>query len=380
MARIKARVPTSATALRALLKTAAGDYRERKERVEQAVVSWKWATGPLFSIIPFEAQRDSGPQARPLKSAPAKKRGMHEFGFDADGRLWVMRLHTESPRAAYETFVEWDEGGATTVLYGDDPKYKVPSCAARLFVTDGRPTKYLHQGPRGTLTETYHYQGNKIVCIRRKEPDQDEWIYRLEYDAKGLLSIKEKTMVIFQRRDAGRPQPRLGDLLHAIEERLYQLTPSAIRKAAERESSPFWCCALDFDSAVAWECLPPVLSLATVAERDAVPRKRRPEWRDLVWNAEAYEGLNAAYYQDAKLAALCEQANAILEQRGSGAAVSRLIVRLAKRLNEHPRKQFGKVAPEFVVYAFDRDRASTALVATCLTREQRARLRHADLL
>lgn len=380
MAVKRSRAPASATALRVLLKTAAGDYVARKRRAELAALSWKWATGPLFSIVPFQAERSSGPRARPLRSAPARKRGTFEFGFDADGRLTVMRQHAESRGAAYETFIDWDEGGATAVRYGYDPKYKVPSNAARLFIKDGRPTKYMLQGPRGTVTETYHYQDDRLVRIRLKPPGEAECVYHLKYDAEGLCAIDEGRARIFQRPARGRPRPSLSDLLQAIEQQLYVLTPPAIRKAAERQRSPVWCCALDFDGSLPGSCLPPELSLATVAERDAILHKSRRDGSALVWRAAAFEGLGAAYYEDAKLAAACEQANTILERRDSDVAVCRLLVRLAKRLNELPRSQFGDVAPEFVVYAYDRNGAPKALVTRCITTDQRTRLRRMGLL
>lgn len=192
----KANAPTSATALRALLKSAATDYATRKQRAKDAVVRWAWATGPLFSIVPFQAERRRGPTPRPLKSAPAKKTGSWQFGFEEDGRLRVIREHTDQRGGAYETFIDWDDASATFVRYDYDPKYKVPSSAARLFIDDdGRPIKCLFQGPqssRGTMSETYHYKGDRIVCIRLKPPSGAERVYRLSYDGKGLLAIDEK--------------------------------------------------------------------------------------------------------------------------------------------------------------------------------------------
>ncbi len=61
-------------------------------------------------------------------------------------------------------------------------------------------------------------------------------------------------------------------------------------------------------------------------------------------------------------------------------SASRLLVRVAKRLNALPSKSFGVVADEFVVYAFDRNEPATKLVVSSLTPRKLAALERLRLL
>lgn len=181
--------PKSLAALKRLMSAATSEYAARKARAQAAVKTRAWATGELFSIVPYWLERRSGFVPKRLKAAPAKRAGQAEFGFDQEGRLRVIREHANSRGHAYETFVDWDDEGATSVRYDYDPKYKVASNVARLFVDDGRPTKYLLQSHRGPVRETYHYKGDRLVRIRHEPPGEKARVYRLSYGAKGLRSI-----------------------------------------------------------------------------------------------------------------------------------------------------------------------------------------------
>lgn len=183
--------PKSLAALKRLLSAAAKEYTARKAHAEAAVEEHAWATGPLFSIVPFQLERRAGWAPKRLKSAPAKKAGQFEFGFDRDGRLRVIRQHTDNRGHAYETFIDWDDEGATSVRYDYDPNPKVVSNVARLFVEEARPTKYLLQSKGGPVTETYQYKGDHLVRIRVDAPREKPRIYRLSHGAKGLRSIEE---------------------------------------------------------------------------------------------------------------------------------------------------------------------------------------------
>jgi hypothetical protein len=183
-------------------------------------------------------------------------------------------------------------------------------------------------------------------------------------------------MRIFERDE--RAAGSLAELLPDIEERLFARTPPAIRKAASREASPPWCCALMFDGSLS-KCLPPVLSLSTLAEREETLRKWGADGRTLIWRCAAFDGINAAYYEDAKLEAACDEANELLRRRTTTLPARKLLLRLAKRLNALPRKAFGKVAEEFVVYACDLNEPEKALVNKSLTAVQRALLKRMRL-
>ncbi len=59
---------------------------------------------------------------------------------------------------------------------------------------------------------------------------------------------------------------------------------------------------------------------------------------------------------------------------------TKLLVRLAKRLNALPVTAFGSVPAEFVVYACDRNEPATKLVTASLTARKRAALQRLRLI
>ena len=171
----------------------------------------------------------------------------------------------------------------------------------------------------------------------------------------------------------------LAELLADIEERLFIETPVAVRRGAKGWPSRPWCCALVFDGSQG-PFLPPEIALTTLAERDACLRKSKTLGRKLIWNCVAFEGIGGGWYTDRKLNAACESANELLEEAGNAFPVSRLLVRLAKRLNALPSKSFGAVADAFVVYAFDRNEPATKLLGPSLTAPKRAALERLRLI
>lgn len=174
----------------------------------------------------------------------------------------------------------------------------------------------------------------------------------------------------------------LADLLADIEERLFVEIPAAVRRGAKGWASPPWCCGLVFDGSQS-PYLPPEIALTAVAEREAYLRKsasKTVSGRKHIWNCVAFEGINAGWFNDRKLLSACSAASELLEERDTALPASRLIVRVAKRLNALPLKSFGEVADEFAVYAFDRNEPATKLLAPSLTARKRAALERLRLL
>jgi hypothetical protein len=396
--------------LPAVLTTATAAYAAGKGRAEAAIATRRWATGLVFGLLPFRVERGEPPAGRLLRSAPAKKAGACEFGFDAAGRLVVVREHTARRGHAYETFIDWDDRGATAVRYDLDPAHKAPSNAARLTVARGQPTRFELRSRHGRVLETYRYQGDRLIAIHRAAPGEAARILRVSARAAAAATPASSTAragrtaaatpasstVPAGRAAAATPAsstaravraaaatpasstaravraapagPTLAAQLAAIEDRLFALTPAAIQRAAARSAAPLWCCGLVFDSSDL--ALPPELAIATVDERAATLRQQHGATQ--IWKCTAFDGLGAAFYQDRALARAVEQVQPLLD--GAGARVRPRLVRLAQRLNALPRARFGTVAPEFVVYAFDRDAPTMTWVAKSLRPAQRAAL------
>ncbi len=164
-------------------------------------------------------------------------------------------------------------------------------------------------------------------------------------------------------------------LVSRIEQRLYASAPDAVRRAAQTSKSPLWCCALVFDASLV--VLPPELAVMTLAEREATLRKHGPKLgRTLIWKCTMYDGMSAAWFEDRALDAACAE----VEERITGTRLSRLLVRVARKLNALPRARFGNVTDDFVVYAFDRNAPTKKLVEPSLTAKQRALYRDRGLV
>ncbi len=347
-----------------LLEEQSKKYAARKRVAERAAVRWQWATGPYYELDPYFAERCGRTRGRLLPSAPARKRGGYEFGFDSDDRLRVIRQYAGNPKHAYETFVEWSARRAVAVRYDYDPKHKDAMTVDVLTLRGGRPVTNTHRSAHATVKTVYGYSGDRLVRIRSKIRGEADRVFSLSHDAQGLRSIYEGRRKVFERTS---PAQSLDELLPKIERRLLEQTPRAIRKAAAHEKSRPWCCALVFDSSDTHSgCLPPELALSTD--------------RGAGWFAPGFDGFGVPYYDDRLLAAECKLANEHFRWRKTTAPAPALVVRLAKRLNALPRRSFGKVAEEFVVYAYDRDRPESALVVASTTARQRERLARIGLV
>ncbi len=97
--------------VRAVHARAASEYRARREEAEAAVVTWRWATGPVYGLTPFEPECSHFRRGRPLKTEPKRTAQMDSFGFDRDERLRVVRIGG-SRALDQEKFYRWGDAGA----------------------------------------------------------------------------------------------------------------------------------------------------------------------------------------------------------------------------------------------------------------------------
>src|SRR4051794_29301980 len=83
-------------------------YRALKGRCEARVERWEWATTSAIDPRPFYHERNELPRGRVLKGRPGTiKRGTHAYGFDAEGRVVVVRQYTEFRGRMYEEFLTY---------------------------------------------------------------------------------------------------------------------------------------------------------------------------------------------------------------------------------------------------------------------------------
>ena len=140
-------------------------YDERKVAAEQAVSSWRWASGSWFDARPLYFERHNVRPGRLLKKPPARPKGRIEVGFDAAGEVLVEREHNEF--GCYESFYRWDASPAEVARYD----YRSDKGPINLLVltSDGRRLEASHLlAQHGWVREDYLWEGRRlrevVVC------------------------------------------------------------------------------------------------------------------------------------------------------------------------------------------------------------------------
>jgi hypothetical protein len=150
-------------------------YAGMKARAEGAVVQQVVADGRMADPRPFWIERLGGRVGKAVKHA-AGRPGVFMHGFDAGGRLVLLRENVKVPKrsnAAYETFTEYAHDAIVTARFGYDPNH-TPEACTRLALDDGRPISAAYAGPYGQGFETYAWEGNVItkIAIEHEEDGQ----------------------------------------------------------------------------------------------------------------------------------------------------------------------------------------------------------------
>jgi hypothetical protein len=342
--------------------TARATYKTLKKSCEARVARWEWATFAIHEAEPYYHERHKIARGRKIKGKPAAiKSGMHQYGFDAAGRVVVVRKYTELKGTFYEEFFTCAQDVVEGTLFDYRDK-DVINVTRRTFDGDGKIIRYQAVATGGELTETYEYDRDRLTMIRTSGigylPRQ---AYRFEdelgYDDIGRLSVIRRVdlgpkasppRILYQRPQKGQS---LNELAEVIQEKLVRRTPDALRTM--RLSGPAYCVILLYTKEDAI-VLPPTLAIGLEEERRAWVEELGRQTKDMVWNYPEFEHTDVTpNWGDPELLAACELFNQQVAVGGNSNRARRLLNDVARDLASADWSQTFDVTDDFVVFALD---------------------------
>ena len=91
-------------ALKELFDQAQSDYPVLKNKIENQVVRWFWASNDIFSLNPFWFEENRFSKGKVLKEEPKNKEYAVQYGVNTDDEIIVARAMTGLKDDFYETF------------------------------------------------------------------------------------------------------------------------------------------------------------------------------------------------------------------------------------------------------------------------------------
>jgi len=320
--------PRSAAELEARRLAPTMAYAERKASTEARVTRWVWATGPFYSLEPFDAERGGWPRGRLCKQPPKQVAGKYEFGLDEHDRLWVIRKHTEFEGRCDETFVD-AEDPQWVWSYRHRDQSVVYVVNQRIYEGD-RLVATAGKSAYGHSSERYRWEDGQLRAITVELDTGDTQAYELAYTAGILSEIRivragAKPHVVFSAR-----KPDLKVLLAAMAERLPEVVHQ--RVAAAKETRPAFCLVLSYSDESAEEMAMPALSLGLEVDRTGWRSRGEPAAE--LWNPARFatHGSDALELADGQLTELAAEIARGLRAPRDYAAVKKTYVAVARTM------------------------------------------------
>jgi hypothetical protein len=337
-------------------KRAGDEYASLKAECEREVVQWRWASWRMFAETPYQIERNRSGRGRWLSEDAAPPDGAIEYGFDARGRVVVQRqlvVVKGWPDAHYETFLRYDAGGIDGTHYGYRPKE--PINVTRVTVETGRVTRFERLAKHGHTIETYAYRDGLPVEGRvSHEPKNGKgWtsIWTFAHDALGRVTeIRQNGITEYVRPAKSESIAALGAL---VEERLTAAIAERLQSYAATE--PVCCVLVAYDAENPGRCLPPLLAIGTVRERDAWIAQHGARAKDYVWNPAEHAIFDRPELRldDPLLVRTCELFTQEVAMKGKYAALARVLVRIAVGLNAKTWSASLNATEDFVIVPVD---------------------------
>jgi hypothetical protein len=338
-------------------------YKKLKKSCEARVVRWEWATFAIHEAEPYYHERHKVARGRMLKAKPSRaKAGMHQYGFDLDGHVVVVRQYTEFKGAFYEEFFTRADGVVAGTLFDYFRDKRVINVTRQIFDGDGKITRFETVATGGEWTETYEYDGDRLTLIRRSGVGYSpKASYRfddeLEYDEIGRLSVIRRVnlgpkaprpYVLYRRPQKGQS---LNELAEVIREKLVPRMPEALR--AMRLKGAVYCVILLYTKEDAI-VLPPTLAIGLEAERRRWVKELGRGAKEMVWNYPEYRHTDLApAWGDAELMAACELFNQQVAVGGNSNRARKVLNDVARELASADWSRAFDVTDDFIVFALD---------------------------
>jgi len=324
-------------------------YAELKASSESRAARWVWATGPFYSLQPFDAERGGWPRGRICTKTPDDVSKKYQFGLDENDRLWVIREHTEFEGCCNETFV--DARNQEWVWRYTHRDHDVPHVVMQRVYENDRLVSTARKSQFGHTVEHYDWRDGRIRTITVHYDTGDTNQYEIKYEG-GLLSevsivrdgAPDHVVYAAKSRD-------LRALLSAMEARLPEVVHRRVVNA--NEDRTVFCLALSYSEESAEEMALPALSLGLESDRE--------RWRssDLspsdLWNPAGFSthGSDALELDDAELGELARAITLILRAPKDFAAVKNSYLRSAQALAAMEWQTAITTTDDFKVLAVD---------------------------
>src|SRR4051794_33321087 len=160
----------------------AGRYEALATAADAAAVRWRWATPTSGhgDVEPLRLERMGCAPGRWLHRPPPPWQDHEAIGFDALGRVVVVRQYDAAGEVWLERVGAWARDGVEVVCYRaplESPDGELPAelqCVTRLRLAAGKPVeseRYLP--PTGLHTrERYHHEGGRLVRVEEDSCDE----------------------------------------------------------------------------------------------------------------------------------------------------------------------------------------------------------------
>jgi hypothetical protein len=326
-------------------------YAALKREAEAKVVRWEWATDEMCSPQPWYFEIHGFSKGKRLATAPRKKEGLVEYGFDAADRLAVIRQYTEFKGYVQESFFIGDDDQVIEYRFDDSPAMKEkPVAVTRYRHENGRLVDCAGVAAQGSRALAYDYEGPRLVSIREvTRPPIYKASYRLRYSPSGSLeAISDGAgRVVYKRL-----LPKLPDLLKQTHDALVHEVPAVVVRFKADE--PAYCLALVYDGESTDGLLPPTVALGLESDLRDAQSSQGKKARRSPWDAQQFRAFDRPelVLPDRLLAPAADIAQH-LARSGSIEPARKVLIEVSRALN---RLDWAKIIPvtrNFVVYPVD---------------------------
>jgi hypothetical protein len=324
--------------VKAMAARAHKQYASIKAKCEAAVVRWRWATFSMHSYEPAYFEINKFTRGKWFAEEPEAKENVYAYGYDAEGRVVVLREYSSFPGEYSETFYRHEPKGIMAITFERDPEKNWERVEwfslhdGDVVANDSIASTQNTQSGRYQYNDKGQMVRADFRCIN--PPSLDIADSRdLEYDEKGKISrIYWNTYDGLRVLDFSRPTHKMT--LKALKPQLLEGLTAAVIKAIKRLKikDEVYVIALRYISACYEQLLPPVVGINTVSERTRLFKEHREYPFDAIWNPAEWKWGELDLQLSPELQAACTAANQDIWQNERENEALRLYAEVANRL------------------------------------------------
>ncbi|MCB9608948.1 MAG: hypothetical protein H6716_20320 [Polyangiaceae bacterium] len=348
--------------LKKLFDTAGGRYEEVRDAAEASIVRREWADSPRYWLEPYYGESNCFGRGKLVEMPVVDARGLVEHGFDAEGRLVVVRTYNELPKR------QWlpgrgEERPASEVYF----VYHADEVDALCFDSDAGKSvvnvaRYRYQGHQLVEVQTryrigaerveyFEWAGELPVRARASQPGYER-LLEFTHDASGELELVEWVYPNGSRAEMFR---RIHEAPEVVLERVKGALQVAARDllGACDVGTPIAAIAMWLDMEAFEHLLPPRVGLLTLEEQTAFasePAKREYVWSPVEWEHYDTQELE---FEDEALHRAASDANQLIWQQGLYQQARDLVDVVCRELNAEGLGSLLQSTPECIIFPVD---------------------------